>query len=118
VARIARQIYDAAQSELDLLGGAGVVSPELAALARQQECARYESQQEMVAYLAKSGRLRDELNVTQAREILWALTGCELYRMLVIERGWSSDEYEQWLEGLLTGALLKKRSNGARAEGG
>ena len=28
-------------------------------------------------------------------------TGRSLYRMLVIERGWSSDDYEHWLANTL-----------------
>ena len=34
------------------------------------------------------------LVMAKAHDILWAFTGRDMYRMLVIEQGWSSDEYE------------------------
>lgn len=51
------------------------------------------------------------LDSAKARDILWALTGRDMYRMLVIEQGWSSDEYEKWLTQLLINTLIgeKKR---------
>jgi len=35
-----------------------------------------------------------------------AYTGRDVYRMLVLERGWSSDEYESWLAATLIKALM------------
>jgi len=40
--------------------------------------------------------------------IVWAFTGRAFYRMHVVERGWSSDEYEKWLAELLIQVLLSK----------
>jgi hypothetical protein len=33
-------------------------------------------------------------------------TGRDVYRMLVRERGWSADKYEEWLGGTLARSLL------------
>jgi hypothetical protein len=49
------------------------------------------------------------LTTQKARDILWSLTGRDMYRMLVIERAWSSDEYEKWLEKVLVESLLAAR---------
>lgn len=46
------------------------------------------------------------MSLSKARDISWAFTGRDLYRMLVIEQGWSSDEYEKWLEELLVKVLI------------
>ena len=54
-----------------------------------------------------SSAIRPELDVAQARDILWSLTSGELYRMLVLERKWAAEEYERWLGALLAAALLK-----------
>jgi len=43
----------------------------------------------------------------QARNILWSLTSREIYRMLVIERGWSSEEYQEWLGRSLLKILVE-----------
>jgi len=47
-----------------------------------------------------------EVTLQKARDILWSLTGRDMYRMLVIERAWSSDDYETWLEKVLIESLL------------
>jgi AcrR family transcriptional regulator len=107
IPRVARQVYDARRAELELLQGAGAISPELAALARDLECRRFDAQQQHIALLAEAGRLRAGVDVPKARDILWALTGWEMYRSLVQERGWSSDQYETWLGNLLVAALVE-----------
>ena len=44
-----------------------------------------------------------------ARDILWALTGRELYWMLVVDKGWISACYQEWLTDSITVALLKPK---------
>jgi prophage antirepressor-like protein len=91
-----------------------VVAPELAKLERQRECLRYERQERMIVSLQDAGRLRPDLDYTTARDIFWMLTGRDIYRMLVRERGWSSQKYQDWLADTLVRSLLsperKKRS--------
>jgi AcrR family transcriptional regulator len=105
-ARIARQIHDAQRAGFDLLRGAGVVAPELARLEQERERIRYERQEQMIAFLRRAKRLQQELSYRTARDILWTLTGSEVYRMLVRERGWSSQKYQDWLADTLVRSLL------------
>ena len=105
-APIARQIHDAQSVTFDLLRGAGVVAPELAKLEQQRECLRYERQERMIISLRDARRLRPDLDNTTARDIFWMLTGRDIYRMLVRERGWSSQKYEDWLADALVRSLL------------
>ena len=105
-ARIARQIHDAQSGVFDLLRGAGVVAPELAKLEQQRESLRYEREERMIISLRKAGRLRASLTHATARDIFWMLTGRDLYRMLVRERSWSSQKYQDWLADTLVHSLL------------
>ena len=105
-APIARQIHDAQSATFDLLRGAGVVAPELAKLERQREGLRYERQERMIVSLRQAGSLRPELDDATARDIFWTLTGGDLYRLLVRERGWSSQKYQDWLADTLVHSLL------------
>jgi AcrR family transcriptional regulator len=113
-APIARQIHDALSVTFDLLRGAGVVAPELAKLEQQRERLRYERQKRMIVSLREAGRLRPDLDYTTARDIFWMLTSRDIYRMLVRERGWSSQKYQDWLADTFVRSLLsperKKRS--------
>jgi AcrR family transcriptional regulator len=108
-AKIARSIYDAQSPILDLLQGASVVAPAVARLQKEREHTRYERQESVIAFLENAGRLRTGLKRESARDILWTLTGREPYRMLVRERGWSSQDYEDWVAGMLIAALLEKK---------
>ncbi len=108
-ARIARQIHDAQRTGFDLLRGAGVVAPELARLEEERESIRYERQEQMVVSLRGTKRLRPELSYRNARDILWTLTGSDVYRLLVRERGWSSQKYQDWLADTLVRSLLRDK---------
>lgn len=105
-ARIARQIHDAQRAGFELLRGAGVVAPELARLEQERERLRYEREEAMILSLRNAKRLRPDLSYRTARDILWTLTGSEVYRMLVRERGWSSQKYQDWLADTLVRSLL------------
>jgi len=59
--------------------------------------------------ILRVGWLRSGLDAAGARDVLWALTGSELYRMLVVERGWSSDRYQWCLADTLIAGLLVAR---------
>lgn len=107
-ARIARQIYDAERSEFAQLRKAGVINPELAAIEREKECGRYEAQAESIQLIIQAGKLRPGIEQTEARDIFWTLTGRDVYRMLVIEREWTSDRYEKWLADSILQALVKE----------
>ncbi len=105
-ARLARQIYDAERELMDILRSASVVAPEFKELEQEREKRRYERQGEFINQMMKKNSLAKGLTLQKARDTLWALTGRDLYRMLVVEQGWSSDAYEKWLSQLLTKSLL------------
>lgn len=107
VAKITRNVYDSEREEMNLLRGATVVAPEFAELEREREQRRFERQSVTLELLADAKALREDLTVRTAREVLWALTGREPYRLLVIEKKWSPDRYENWLGELLIRALLE-----------
>jgi AcrR family transcriptional regulator len=106
--RIARRIYESESSVRDLLRGAGAVAPALARQDEERECRRYEMQQQLIEGLAAANELRPGLSVQPARDVLWALTSRDLYRMLVRERGWTPLDYEEWLTKTLFDMLVKK----------
>ena len=109
VAAIARQVYESERAEIDLLRGAGVVSPELAASENEAQERRFAGQVKNAQALHASGELRADLDRRAAAEILWALTSRDFYRMLVVERGWSAKRYETWLGELMIDAVLAKK---------
>lgn len=99
--RFARQIYESEIPVENLLRGAGMVAPELAAVEDERNCQRYDSQAMVIDRLERTKLLRARLGRDAARAVLWAMTSREIYRMLVRERGWSGDQYEAWLKNLI-----------------
>jgi AcrR family transcriptional regulator len=106
VARIARGIFDSLRSQSELMRGASAIAP---GLMREKERMRFERQAGMVDYLARKKALRSGLRAAAARDILWTLTSSEIYRNLVVDRGWSSQRYEDWLGDTLVTVLLKPK---------
>lgn len=106
-AKIAREIYDAERNEMGLLRGAAILDPELKALEQEREGRRYERQKQTIDDLYSEGAFKSHVSLKEARDILWAMTGRDLYRLFVVEKGWSSDEYERWIANALITNLLK-----------
>ncbi len=107
-AKIARQMYDAERAQMTIFQGASVLAPEFKELEQERERRRYLRLEETIHMMAKEKSIKKELSVSKARDILWAFTGRDLYRMLVIEQGWTSNEYERWLAELLVKSLVRE----------
>lgn len=104
-AKIARQIYDAERAQMEIFRGASVLSPEFKKLEKERERRRFQRLKETMKMMKKEKSLAPGLTVSKAHDILWAFTGRDIYRMFVIERGWSSGKYEKWLSQLLVKTL-------------
>lgn len=100
---LARRIYDAIR---DVLNIADNLAGELAEAVQAREEARFASVAGVIKALSAAGRLGRYPDMTVAHDLLWSLTGHELYRRLVVERGWSPDRYEVELGDLLIRSLL------------
>jgi AcrR family transcriptional regulator len=109
-AKIARQIYDAERTQMEVFRGASVLSPEFKELEKEREMRRYERQEVTIRAMAEENSLTQGMSVNRARDILWVFTGRDIYRMLVVEQGWTSEEYEKWLAELLANTLIVGRN--------
>ena len=107
-AKIAREIHESERAELDFLRKAGVENPEAVALDKEREAHRFEAQTVMIDSLEDDHALRPGLKRSTAHEILWSLTGRDLFRMLVVARKWSATRYQDWLGELLVKELLRE----------
>lgn len=110
-AKISRQLYDAEKSLMDLFRGAHVLSPEFREVERERENRRYERQSRSVQRMVTEEILPKGMDLKHARDILWVFTGRDLYHNLVIEKGWSSDDYEAWLGAFLGKIFLEKEDS-------
>ena len=105
-AHVARAIYEAESAELGLIRGSSAFSPALRKLEQEFEKIRLDMQEARVKRLFEQGRQKHDLSFNDARRILWMYTSRDVYRMLVNERGWSPDRYQEWLSQTLLDALV------------
>ena len=64
---------------------------------RQISDRRAMNMRRLVVYLAETGELRPGLTIDNAADTIWATNSPELYVLLTVERGWTAEQYEQWL---------------------
>ncbi len=106
VAHLTRDVYTAGATEFELLRGAGSVAPELAEVSAAVERRRWQQQAQLIGLLREQGALRAERTDEDATDELWTLTDFDLYRLLVLQRGWTPEHYEMWLGEVLAERLL------------
>ena len=69
---------------------------------------RQEGQRLIARSLARAGALRPGLHERDAADIVHALLSPELYGLLVIDRGWTTGQYQPWLAETLVDQLLPR----------
>lgn len=80
--------------------------PRVAASWRHALAGRESAIKELIASVAPA--LKAQLSTTRAVGLYVALTLPEIYRELVISRGWKSSHYESWLAEALQTSLLRR----------
>ena len=80
-----------------VLQEAAPLDPELDALWQGISQRRARNMRLLAKDLADTGQLRRDLSVDKTADIIWSMNSPEYYLLLVEQRGWSSDEFEQWL---------------------
>jgi AcrR family transcriptional regulator len=91
---------------LRALRDAAALDKDLGSLWDDMEGQRLTGQGRVAGLLAERGALREGLSVEDARDITWTLCSLAVHDHLVMERGWSSDKYRDWLARMLIAALL------------
>lgn len=94
---ILRQLNERSWVVAEILRAYSGVDPELKALAGEWQQRHLDAVTRGVGAVAEAGLLRPGLTAERAADLLYAVGGTDVFRELVRERGWSSEEYELWL---------------------
>jgi AcrR family transcriptional regulator len=111
-AGITRGIMSRAEPVHRILVSAAGSDPDAAALLAEQTRHRQQGQARIARSLARAGALRPKLSERGATDIIHALMSPEVYRLLVCDRGWPPERYEQWLKDILISQLLPPPATG------
>ena len=75
--------------------GAAASEPSAAAMAAEMERQRLDGISVMAREAAATGQLK--VSEDECRDIVWSMTDGHLWHQLVVERGWSDEQYADWL---------------------
>ena len=95
VAVIAKILVDAAKTEVE-------IDRILQKLSKQ----RLEHMTFAVRQIAAHGPFRENMAESSATDTVWTLTSPEVFLLLTQDRGWSKEQYAQWLGNILIRTLL------------
>ena len=79
------------------LRDASATDPEAAQVWSQISERRAANMRLLAADLLATGQLRDALSVDEVADTIWATNSPDLHRLLVEDRGWSPEHYQEWL---------------------
>jgi AcrR family transcriptional regulator len=90
----------------EVIRSAAPLDPEIEALWARINTEYRANQQVIAESLNRKGALRPGLDVEGAADILWTLNHPNTWQLLVTQRGWTPDRYEQWVGDTACAQLL------------
>src|SRR5215217_781572 len=106
IVRFNRRLFERGQEILRIIM-ATRVDPEMESLWQEGDVRRREGQARWVGEWSEAAALRPGLGEGEAADVLWALTGPEVYGLFVVDCGWPGPRFEEWLFATLESRLLR-----------
>lgn len=90
-----------------LLRSAAATDADMAQVLEDRDRERLERMRHHASFLEERGYLRNDVTVEKATDILWACSSAELYEILVIQRGWSLEQFAEFIGDFMISGLLR-----------
>jgi AcrR family transcriptional regulator len=91
----------------EVIRTAAPIDPDIAALWSRIQTEFHANQRVIVESIAKKRALARGLDVDRGADILWTINHPDVWQLLVGERGWTPEQYEQWCADLACAQLLR-----------
>jgi AcrR family transcriptional regulator len=101
-----RSILERRAAVDEVVRGAAAADPEIATLRERGKAERYAGQRAALRMVMGEADPPEGMSFEMAADILYALGSPETYRLLVVDRGWSSSRFEHWYGETLERLLL------------
>jgi len=105
-ARIGRDFMERSSAIMHVLATAAQVDPDAGQLMEEIRRQRHAGQSRIVGALSALEALDPDLEFSNAVDMTYLSLSPDVHRILTVERGWTADQYEQWLIQSL-GLLLR-----------
>ncbi len=93
---------------MEVIRNAASVDVEIARLWDDIQTKLHNVSRSIVEQLHEKKALAGGLDLATATDILWTLNHPSVWKLLVVERGWTAGQYEQWLADVLCSELLQE----------
>lgn len=90
-----------------VLRAAAPAHPELESLWNEISQRRAANMRRFARDLESTGKLRSDLSIDEAADVVWSMNSPEYYHLLVEERGWELERFEAWLADAWKRLLLE-----------
>jgi AcrR family transcriptional regulator len=106
-AALGRSVLDRVGSlSLQVAAGAAAGDPDLVALQQIIDDERAAGTLMVAQRAAELGKLAPGLTVERARDRIWTLNSVQVWHLLTVGRGWTGDEYQEWIGSAMCDAVL------------
>jgi AcrR family transcriptional regulator len=105
-ARQIREIMGRMAPIFEVMRTAAKTEPDIAEMREHILRERRQGMQHFVRALAAHGPLREGLSMDDAVDTVFALSSGEMFTVLTVDLGWSSEQYAAWLAETLIATLL------------
>lgn len=95
---------------LKVIRDAAPADPDIEALWERIQTEFHANQRVIVERLAERKALKRGLSVERATDILWTLNHPDVWQLLVAERRWTPEQYEEWFRDTACAQLLGGRA--------
>ncbi|GAA4586874.1 TetR/AcrR family transcriptional regulator [Planotetraspora phitsanulokensis] len=102
-----RVIFGRVAPIMKVVRDAAGADPEMAAQWETNQRQRFIAHRTLVEQLRDKQALRPELTVQEAADIVFTLVSHEVYFLLTVERGWTPDRWESWINETVADAVLR-----------
>ena len=85
---------------------AAKIEPDFERMVQKLHKQRLEHMTLAVQQIVANGPFRENMDEARARDTVWTLTSGEVFLLLTRDRGWTKEQYADWLADMLIRALL------------
>jgi AcrR family transcriptional regulator len=99
---------------IEVIRAAAPADPDIGALWKRIQADFHANQGAIVARLEEKSALHAALDAERATDILWTINHPSVWQLLVVERGWSPEQYERWCADTMCAQLLARPARSPR----
>jgi AcrR family transcriptional regulator len=105
-AQVVANNLDQVADVFEVMTEAAKVEPDFERMIQKLNKQRLEHMTLAVQQISANGPFREHMDESSARDTVWTLTSGEVFLLLTRDRGWSKEDYAEWLADVLIRVLL------------